>query len=68
MTVKSSFFAHSLSTILIFAGFLFTGFNYLTKHHLSSVKQTVLVQFFTRNFQIYKKGYPQTPKFFIYTS
>ena len=32
-----------------------------------SVKQMVLVQSFTCDFQIYKKGYPQTPKTFTYT-
>ena len=34
---------------------------------LSTVKQTILVQFFTGDFQIYKKGYLQPSKIFIYT-
>ena len=29
--------------------------------HKSSVKQTVLAQFFACDFQIHKKAYPQTP-------
>ena len=34
MPLQLCCFSKSLSTFLIFAGFLFTGFNYLTKHHL----------------------------------
>ena len=33
----------------------------------SSMKYGHLVQFFTRNFQIYKKGYLKTPKIFTHT-
>ena len=40
---------------------------YYARLIISSVKQAKLVQFFTRNFQIYEKLYLQILKFFIYT-
>ena len=41
---------------------------YYVRLIISSVKQCKLVQFFTRNFQIFKKVYLQILKTFIYTT
>ena len=42
--------------------------SYYVRLIISSVKQGKLLQFFIRDFQIYKKVYLQILKFFIYTS
>ena len=41
--------------------------SYYVRLIISSLKQGKLVQFLTRNFQIYKKVYLQILKFLIYT-